>query len=52
MEIPPALHDNKTIELYVTAADRSGHKSQLGSAGSPIRIKKKGFFSKILGNKN
>jgi len=52
MEIPPALHDNKTIEIYVTAADRSGHKSQLGSAGSPIRIKKKGFFSKILGKKD
>jgi hypothetical protein len=49
MEIPPALHDNKTIELYVTATDRSGHKSQLGSASSPIRIKKKSFFSKILG---
>ncbi|HEY2740143.1 MAG TPA: hypothetical protein VGK45_17165, partial [Thermoanaerobaculia bacterium] len=49
MEIPAALHDNRTIELYVTATDRSGHKSQLGSASSPIRIKKKSFFSKILG---
>jgi len=52
MEIPPALHDNRTIELYVTAADHSGHTSQLGSAASPIRIKKKGFFSKILGKKD
>jgi len=52
MEIPPALHDNRTIELYVVAADRSGHKSQLGSASSPLRIKKKGFFSKILGTKD
>lgn len=50
-QIPPALHQNKNVDLYVTAADNSGHAGQLGSAQGPIKIKRKKWYSKILGDK-
>jgi len=49
VEIPESVHGNKPIELYVTATDYSGHQGALGSAEQPIKVKKKGWFSKLLG---
>jgi hypothetical protein len=40
-EIQPSVHDNKEVELYVTATDRSGHEGHLGSAEAPRQIKRK-----------
>ncbi len=40
-EIPPSVHDNKEVEFYVTATDRSGHEGHLGSAQEPKQIKRK-----------
>ena len=47
--LPPDLHQNKTVELYVTAADPSGHVGQLGSADHPLKMKRKSWIDKILG---
>ncbi|HSS78373.1 MAG TPA: hypothetical protein VLV54_16715 [Thermoanaerobaculia bacterium] len=51
LDVPPDLHQNKTIELYVTAADSSGHTGQLGSAERPLKMKKKGLLKSIFGGK-
>ena len=44
VEITPAFHDNKTVELYVVATDFAGHSSQLGTAEQPLHIKKRWLF--------
>ena len=49
MDVPPDVHQNKTVEFYVTAADPSGHAGQLGSADHPLRMKRKSWIEKILG---
>ncbi len=49
MDVPPDLHQNKTVELYVTATDPSGHVGQLGSADHPLKMKRKSWIDKILG---
>jgi hypothetical protein len=42
--IPPALHQNETVELYVVATDPSGHETFLGTRDKPLQIKRrKGF---------
>jgi len=52
IEITPDLHQNRNIDFYVTATDPSGHTGSLGSAEHPQRIKRKKWFSKILGEKD
>jgi hypothetical protein len=52
MDVPPDLHENKTIEFYVTATDPSGHTGQLGSAERPLKMKRKGFLKSIFGGKD
>jgi serine/threonine protein kinase len=44
VEITPAFHDNKTVELYVVATDDSGHISKLGTAEKPLELKKHFLF--------
>ncbi|HEV7514808.1 MAG TPA: hypothetical protein VGR07_00775, partial [Thermoanaerobaculia bacterium] len=41
LEIQPALHDNKEVEFYVTATDRSGHEGHFGTAQDPKQIKRR-----------
>jgi serine/threonine protein kinase len=42
--IPPVLHQNETVELYVVATDPSGHETFLGTRDKPLQIKRrKGF---------
>jgi hypothetical protein len=46
-EITTVLHENKAMELYVVAADHSGHSGQLGSAQQPLALKRKwGIFGR------
>jgi hypothetical protein len=52
MEVSPDLHQNKSVDVYLVATDGSGHKGQLGDAAHPVRIKRKGIFSKIFGKKD
>jgi hypothetical protein len=52
LEIPPDLHQRKSLDFYVTATDQSGHSSALGSVQSPQKIKRKGWLSKVLGGKD
>lgn len=51
LDITPSLHQHKSIEFYLTAADQSGHEGALGSVQRPQRIKRKGWLSKVLGGK-
>jgi serine/threonine protein kinase len=44
VEITPAFHDNKTVELYIVATDDSGHISKLGTAEKPLELKKHFLF--------
>jgi hypothetical protein len=52
LDVPPELHQNKTVDFYVTASDGSGHTGQLGSADRPVKIRRKSWFEKILGKKD
>jgi serine/threonine protein kinase len=51
IEVSPDLHQNKSIDFYVKAADSSGHEGTLGSVQRPEKIKRKKWFSKIRGGK-
>lgn len=51
-EILPALHQNKTVELYATASDASGNQGQLGSADNPRKIKRKKWYEKLIPGKS
>jgi serine/threonine-protein kinase len=44
VEITPEFHDNKTVQLYVVAADPSGHVAKLGTAEKPLELKKRFLF--------
>jgi tetratricopeptide (TPR) repeat protein len=44
VKIPPAFHQNETVELYVVATDSSGHESYLGSRDKPLQIKRRQGF--------
>ena len=49
VEVPEAVHQNKTIELYAVATDLSGHKGQLGSAEKPQAIRRKHWYDRLRG---
>jgi len=44
VQIPPAFHQNETIEFYVVATDLSGHVGNYGSAEKPRQIKRRQGF--------
>ncbi len=44
VQIPPAFHQNETVELYVTATDTSGHENSLGTRDKPLQIKRRQGF--------
>ena len=52
LEISPGQHQNKPIDFYVTATDQSGHEGQLGNSERPVKVKRKKWYDRILGNKN
>jgi hypothetical protein len=51
VDVPPSLHQNRTIEYYVVATDLSGHRGELGTAQSPRKLRRKRWYEKILGGK-
>jgi hypothetical protein len=44
VEILPALHGGRDVDLWVTSVDRSGHVGTLGSANQPIEAKRRRWF--------
>jgi hypothetical protein len=44
VEIPPAFHQNETIEFFVVATDLSGHETYLGSREKPLQVKRRQGF--------
>jgi hypothetical protein len=51
VDIPPELHQNRTLELYATASDNSGHRSLLGSRDQPLKLKRRNWMEKIFSGK-
>lgn len=51
VDIPPSLHQNRTIEYYVVATDLSGHRAELGNPQSPQKLRRKRWYEKLLGGK-
>jgi eukaryotic-like serine/threonine-protein kinase len=48
VEIPASLHQNGTLELWVVAADLSGHEGALGSPDNPLRVTRRKGFEQML----
>jgi serine/threonine protein kinase len=40
-QISASFHQNQTVEFYVVASDHSDHTTQLGSAQTPLKLKRK-----------
>ncbi|HXO30662.1 MAG TPA: hypothetical protein VOA80_25205 [Thermoanaerobaculia bacterium] len=51
VDIPPELHQNRTLELYAAASDHSGHQSLLGSRDQPLKLKRRNWIEKIFSGK-
>jgi hypothetical protein len=47
-QIPPSLHQNGTVEFYLTATDLSGHETSLGSPAKPLVLKRKEGFDRLI----
>jgi len=47
-ELPPAFHQNGTVDFYVTATDVSGHTGFFGSPDRPQQLKRREGFQRIL----
>jgi hypothetical protein len=48
VEIPPTVHQNGTLEIYVVATDMSGHEGYLGTKDNPLRVKRRQGFQQLL----
>ncbi len=48
-QVPADFHKNDALDLYAIATDRSGHTGRLASPEAPLKLKKKGFFQRVLG---
>jgi len=51
VDIPPEVHQNRTIEIYAAASDNSGHRSLLGSRDQPLKLKRRTWIEKIFTGK-
>jgi hypothetical protein len=51
VDIPPEMHQNRTLELYAAASDNSGHRSLLGSRDQPLKLKRRNWIEKIFSGK-
>jgi hypothetical protein len=50
-DIPPQLHQNRTLEVYAVASDNSGHRSLLASQDQPLKLKRRNWIEKMLSGK-
>lgn len=48
IEFAPDFHRNEPVELYITATDASGHTGNVGSAESPIEVKRRRWFHRLI----
>lgn len=48
VQLPPAFHQNGTVEFYVTATDASGHTGSFGTPSQPQQLKRREGFQRIL----
>lgn len=48
VQMPAAFHRNGTVEVYVEATDRSGHRGTLGTPEQPIRVEREQAGRPIL----
>jgi hypothetical protein len=48
VEIPPAFHQNGTVDFYVVATDVSGHTGTFGTPEHPQQLKRREGFRRIL----
>jgi serine/threonine-protein kinase len=48
VDIPPAVHQNKVLELYVTATDPSGHRGELGNRQKPCQLRRESMFEQVI----
>jgi hypothetical protein len=48
VEIPPAVHQNGTVDFYVVATDSSGHEGALGSRDKPLQLTREQGFQRIV----
>jgi tetratricopeptide (TPR) repeat protein len=48
VEIPPAFHQNGTVDFYVVATDVSGHTGTFGTPDRPQQLKRREGFQRIL----
>lgn len=46
--ITPSFHQNGTVDVYATATDLSGHRSQVGSRDKPLQLKRKQGFERLI----
>jgi serine/threonine protein kinase len=46
--VPPAFHQNGTVDFYVVATDLSGHESDLGSRDKPMQLKRTQSFRQLI----
>ncbi len=46
--IPPAFHQNGTVDFYVVATDLSGHETYLGTRDEPQKLKRQQGFERII----
>ena len=48
VRIDPGFHRNGTVELYVVAADLSGHEGYFGTPDKPLQLKRKQGFERLI----
>jgi serine/threonine protein kinase len=48
VELPPAFHQNGTVDFYVVATDVSGHTGTFGTPDHPQQLKRREGFQRIL----
>lgn len=51
VEVPRELHQNRDVDFYAVATDPSGHRAALGSREKPLKLKRKGWLSRLFGGK-
>ncbi|HVT19497.1 MAG TPA: protein kinase [Thermoanaerobaculia bacterium] len=49
--VPRELHQNRNVDFYAVATDPSGHRAALGSREKPLKLKRKGWLSRLFGGK-
>jgi hypothetical protein len=49
-EVPPELHDNRTLQFYAVATDLSGHRASLGGPEAPQELRRRRWYHRFRGD--